>query len=247
MYTHFADVYDMLMADVPYKDIAALYRQLIRQYCPGGKVLCDLACGTGTLTRLLAPGFDSVTGTDISPEMLNVAWNKGNDGIAFVQQDMRELYLPYAANVITCTLDGLCHLDSLADISMTFSAAAENLAQGGLFIFDMNTPLKHRELLSGETFVYDMEDVYCVWQNSECYGEDSRVDMCLDIFARDGDVWERSTEELSEIAFEQGVITSLLERAGFKVCACCDGFTDRAADGDSLRITYAARLSENRV
>ena len=77
--------------------------------------------------------------------------------------------------------------------------------------------------------------------------ENSVLEFGLDIFLRQGDVWERSTEELSEIAFEQEVITSLLKRAGFEVCACCDGFTDRAADGDSLRITYAARLSENRV
>lgn len=35
---------------------------------------------------------------------------------------------------------------------------------GGIFLFDVNTLYKHEQVLGDHSFVYDLGDLYCVWQ-----------------------------------------------------------------------------------
>ena len=116
-YTGFAEVYDELMDDVPYKEWAEFLIAALREYGVGGGVVAeeggeyqrqdvnlaierntvlDLGCGTGTLTELLyRAGFDMI-GIDNSEEMLQIALEKreksGSD-ILYLRQDMREFEL----------------------------------------------------------------------------------------------------------------------------------------------------------
>ncbi len=47
----------------------------------------------------------------------------------------------------------------------------------------MNTPYKHREVLGNQIYLYDTDDVYCVWENQ--YEEpDNQVTIQLHFFAR---------------------------------------------------------------
>lgn len=48
-----------------------------------------------------------------------------------------------------------------------------------MFIFDVNTIYKHREILADNSFVYEYPDVFCVWQNS-LDEETDTVDIMLD-------------------------------------------------------------------
>ena len=68
-------------------------------------------------------------------------------------------------DVTVCVLDSINHLDSKEDILRCFSSVSLFCDPEGLFVFDINTVRKHREVLADNTFVYDMESVYCVWQN----------------------------------------------------------------------------------
>ena len=74
-------------------------------------------------------------------------------------------------------------------------------------------------MLADNTFVYDMESVYCVWQNYlDSDSEDSRVDIALDIFTENEDgSYERSCEDFSEIALPLEEIEELLHKAGFRI------------------------------
>ena len=84
-YGKFANVYDALMEDVPYTDIAELIDKEIKAQGITNDIVLDLACGTGTLTGLLKEkGYDMI-GADVSAEMLFVAKEKHPD-ILFLNQ-----------------------------------------------------------------------------------------------------------------------------------------------------------------
>lgn len=247
-YGSFAAVYDLFSPDEEYDIIADRIDDLIAEKLvfETGKTLradltiADIACGTGKLCRRLADMCYKVIGGDLSDDCLTIASSKGGE-ITYIRQDMRSVDFPAPVDVITCTLDSLNHLESLDDISKCFEAVNNNLRKGGLFIFDMNTPYKHEKILSDNTFVYEDEKAYLVWMNEYIGGEDCRVDMSLDIFIKEGGMYRRSSEDISEIAFDSGVIAKYLENAGFEVMCMTDGYTDKAVDAETERITYCAR------
>lgn len=182
-YGCFADVYDTLTSNIDYKELAGYYDRIITSH--GGKkgILLDLACGTGSMSmQLSALGYD-VIGVDLSTEMLSVAKEKPHKNIEYLCQDMCELDMYGTIDVTVCVLDSINHLDSKEDILRCFKSVSLFCDPKGLFVFDINTVRKHREVLADNTFVYDMEKVYCVWQNYlDSDSEDSRVDIALDIF-----------------------------------------------------------------
>lgn len=243
-YNCFAYYYDRLTQNISYKDRAEYYDSLVKKH--GGKknILLDLACGTGSLSEEFARlGYD-VIGTDSSMEMLNEALDKKFDSglpIQYLCQDMTELDMFGTIDVTVCALDSVNHLGSLEDIRKTFSRVSLFCEPEGLFLFDINTPYKHRNVLANNTFVYDMEDVYCVWQNyySE---EDNRVDMCLDFFelGEDGK-YSRYSDEFSEIAFECSVIENVLQENGFEVVGKYDYDSFDEPCDTSEKIVYAAK------
>ncbi len=73
---------------------------LLREYGIDGGIVCELGCGTGSITRRLRDAGYDMIGIDISEDMLDVAreyefekvW-QGEDGctdILYLNQDMRE-------------------------------------------------------------------------------------------------------------------------------------------------------------
>ena len=218
-YGEFATVYDLLTENVPYDEIAEYYDELIFGISGKRGLLLDIGCGTGNLTmRMAAKGYD-VLAADSSVEMLSVAMSKPHEGIQYICQGMTELDLYGAVDVAISTLDSVNHLETCEDIRLCFKNVAENLEQGGLFLFDVNTVYKHRNILAGNTFVYDVDGVYCVWQN-EYSPEDERITIELDLFYENDDgSYDRGYESFSEIAVEQQVLDKYLDDAGFEVLA----------------------------
>lgn len=243
-YSCFAKYYDRLTENIDYREKAAFVNGLIRKH--GGKkggILLDLACGTGSLSFELARlGYD-VIGADSSCDMLTAAMDKKMENglpVQFICQDMTRLDMYGGADITVCALDSLNHLDSTEDIRRTFERVHLFTEPHGLFIFDMNTPYKHKNILGNNTFVYDTEEVYCVWQNE--YDPDdpeNRVNICLDFFERDVEIYYRSGEEFSEIAPEISVIEKLLTSSGFTLLEKCgeDGGT---ANDTAQRVIFTA-------
>lgn len=245
-YSEFAAVYDRLMGNADYKARGQALDVLIQKH--GGKrgILLDLACGTGNMSEVMAAmGYD-VIGTDISEEMLNIALDKKAESglpIQYLRQDMRRLDMFGTVDVTICVLDSLNHLCSLEDIEETFKRVSLFSEPSGLFLFDMNTPYKHREILGNNTFVYDLEEVYCVWQNFlRENSPDNRVDISLDFFVpeKSGN-YSRFGDELSEIAFDSGEITRAAENAGLKILEILDGDSFELSNSDSERLLYIAK------
>lgn len=244
-YTAFAKHYDVLMSDVNYQEIAQKINNIVNEYFPDANYLVDLACGTGTLSEELTKLGFNVLGVDISQEMLSIAQDKKvNSGLSmqYVFGDMTSwLLTENRADVIVCMLDSLNHLDNFDEIKKTFYNAYNSLTNGGLFIFDMNTPYKHKHVLSDNAFVFDEDNVYCVWQN-EYNSEDNRVDIFLDFFEKTTDNnYNRYQEDFSEIACESFAVKEFAKGTGFEYLESFDDFSDNKANEKSERILYVLK------
>lgn len=247
-YDAFAEVYDKLTDNIEYKKRADYVSALFDRYGVRGKEpILDLACGTGSLTIELAKlGYDMI-GVDSAYEMLSQAQNKKyeeNVDVLFLCQDMTELDLYGTISGAVCMLDSLNHLDSAEDVKRTIEKVGLFMEHGGIFIFDVNTIYKHREILGNNTFVYDCDDVYCVWQNS-LNGDDS-VDISLDIFEREDGVYYRSGEEFSERAYPIGQYKKWLGDAGFELLHIYDEMSDRELNDRTQRAVFVARYKNRR-
>lgn len=243
-YGSFSFFYDLLTGNISYKKRAEYFDMLIKKHGGRKNILLDLACGTGSLSEEMSRlGYD-VIGVDSSEEMLNEAIEKKIESglnIQYLCQDMTRLDMFGTIDVTLCALDSLNHLPDLAAVEKTVGRVSLFCEPQGLFIFDINTPHKHRNILGNNTFVYDMEEVYCVWQNT--YSEkDNRVDMCLDFFERREDgLYSKYEDEFSEIAFDESVIDSILIKNGFEIAAKYDYDTVSPPKPDSEKLVYAAK------
>ena len=247
MYTAFSAVYDRLTANVDYRRRADYFCKAISRHAGWeqgeNRLLLDLACGTGTLSYLWQERGYDVIGVDGSEGMLAQAMEKGlgrERRPLFLCQKMEELDLYGTVDVAVCALDSLNHLPSREALRGAFSRLALFLETDGFFLFDVNTPYKHERVLSSQTFVYDLEDVYCVWQNGKC--DRGRIDISLDIFelGREGS-WERYEEHFCEQAYTYEELQEVGEEAGFELVACYHEDSFEPPREDSQRLVYVMK------
>lgn len=242
-YKSFAEHYDALTQNVDYAALCKHYTALISQYGNGGNIVLDLACGTGSLSVLLAKSGYDVVGVDASEEMLSLAMNKiesfGNP--IFLNQTMQQLDLFGTIDAAVCCLDSINHLKTEADVKKAIKRVSLFLNDGGLFIFDVNTLYKHRDILGNNTFVYDIDDVYCVWQNS--FNEiNGQIDISLDFFREDiSGKYTRTCENFSEYYYSDEFLMQTLEDNSLKCIVKLDDFTENIAKNDSQRVLYICR------
>ena len=158
-YTGFAGVYDRFMEDVPYEQWRDIIVKELKNALIQDGLLLDLGCGTGTLTRMLADeGYDMI-GVDGSEEMLMEAREKtdGTD-ILYLCQDMRAFELYGTVRAVVSTCDTMNYLLTRSDFIQTVRLVNNYLDPGGLFIFDLNTLYKFREVMGNITIAVSGED-----------------------------------------------------------------------------------------
>ena len=216
VYEALAVSYDRLTNDVDYEATVAFYHEILEREKLYPRTCVDLACGTGSVTAILARKGLDVTGVDMSEEMLTVAMEKVMDmeyPPRFICQKLQELRLPRGVDLAVCALDSLDYITDPADCAEAIRRVYKVLNPGGIFIFDVNTPEKLRAM-DGQVFLDEDDDVYCVWR-----GEfDEETNICsygMDLFQRRGEVWERSFEEHREYAYTAEQLTGYLKEAGF--------------------------------
>lgn len=243
LYEAFSQVYDALTQNVEYSKRAEFVSTLFNRYSVAHNAdILDLACGTGSLTIELAKLGYSMIGVDISEDMLSEANNKmyaDNISMLLLCQNMTQLDLYGTIDGAVCMLDSLNHLDCAKDVRKTIEKVGLFMNHGGIFIFDVNTIYKHREVLANNTFVYDCDDVYCVWQNT--LNEDNSVEINLDIFEYDDGVYYRSEESFTERVYELEKIKEWLRLADFELIDIYDEMTDKKLCDTTERAVFVAR------
>ena len=241
-YHALAASYDRLTNDVDYEATVEFYMEILRRERVKPRTVVDLACGTGSVTAILAKMGYPVLGVDMSEEMLTEAMGKVMDmenPPRFVCQKLQELKLPRAVDMAVCALDSLDYITNPDDCKEAIRRIYKALNPGGIFIFDVNTPEKLRAM-DGQVFLDEDDDVYCVWR-----GEfDEETNICtywMDLFQRQGKVWNRSYEEHREYAYSEEQLRGYLKAAGFThIEVYADRKFEAPAEGEQ-RIYFKAR------
>ena len=246
-YEMLAGCYDRLTNDVDYEAIAAFYRTLLGREGVRPRTAVDLACGTGSVTAILAREGLRVIGVDMSEEMLTQAAAKtaGLDPAPiFVRQKLQNLTLPRGVDLAVCALDSLDYITEPKECARAIRRVYRALNPGGMFIFDVNTPEKLRAM-DGQVFLDEDQDVYCVWR-----GEfDESTNICsygMDLFIREGKHWHRSFEEHREYAYSREQLTVFLKDAGFtRIRVYGDRTLEQPGTGEQ-RMYFSARKGVRR-
>ncbi len=194
-----ADIYDRINGEA-YKPYADMLEDAFKQADIEVKEVLDLGCGTGGITALLADrGYDMI-GLDISPEMLNIARERNfGKNTLLLCQDMCEFELYGTVQAIYSSFDCLNYIVENKGLQQVFVLARNYLEAGGLFIFDVNTLFRYKNVFDGNSFVYDFEDgVFAVWRNA--FDEKSGIcEFEIDTFSETEDgLYERGFESQTQ-------------------------------------------------
>ena len=214
-YTDFAYIYDSLMhKDIDYEKWADYIENLFIMYDVNPDLVCDLACGTGNITIPLAKrGYDMTGDLDLFGTM--GAFLCMIDGINYV--------LPPKSLLTLFTKIKTCFIDP-----------------DGLFIFDISTEYKLKNVIGSNTFVHSDKNIFYTWQNR--FIEKRKLsDMFLTFFVKQGKKYSRFEERHLQRAYSVNELTLLLKKAGFKTVDTYDELSFDKPKKDSERIVFVCR------
>ena len=239
-YQNFAWVYDMLNEEADYDALCAYVLQVLRSHHIHEGVVADLGCGTGELTLRLAQAGCDMIGVDAAEDMLCMLQEKaaeaGHTDILLVHQKLQSLNLYSAVKAAVSSFDTLNHIGPEKQFMKAVQRAALFLEPNGVFIFDMNTPYKHQEVLADNTFVLQADDVKCTWSNQyDAAGKRT----CIKVQIED-EQHEKFTERFYEYEYSQECITQACEAAGLRIESVLDGERFDAVRADTQRYLFVA-------
>ena len=246
-YSIFAEVYDSLTEDVEYERRADYITGLLRRYGSEPEIILDLGCGTGTMTSLMAKKGYSMIGVDMSPEMLAVASEKAEkDGldILYLNQPMEDFELYGTVGTVISLLDSVNYITEEKELEQTFRLVHNYLDPGGLFIFDINTAYKLKNILPGNTFCGESDKAFYSWEN--VYDPDYSIcEFTLNFFIKNGETYSRHSETHYQRAYTDAFIKRLLLRCGFEVLDSFDDLTFDPPMRSSEKVFYIARKAKD--
>jgi SAM-dependent methyltransferase len=210
------------------------------------RTVLDVACGEGAFAVQMAREGYAVTGVDRSPRMLEIARERARLAeveVRFLEQDLRALALDERYDLVTCWFDSLNYLLTADDLARAFCGVGAALAEGGLFLFDMNT----------------LYGLAVEWQRNACYVQQDTPDILeihrptydhetaiatlqIDGFLRDGGHWLRYTEVHRERGYRLAEIRRCLAEAGLEEVGCWGSLREYTPPTpQSGRVWFAAR------
>ena len=242
-YSEFAGVSDMFMDNIPYREWGEYLIDLLKEYEINDGLLLDLGCGTGTMTEILSEAGYDMIGVDNADEMLNIAISKreqsGHD-ILYLNQDMREFELYGTVRGIVSICDSINYITEEDDLLQVFKLVNNYLDIGGLFIFDLNTEYKYRQI-GDATIAENREEGSFIWENNY-YEEDmiNEYDLTLFIRGEDGR-YDRYMENHLQRAYPLDRVKELIKEAGLEFVTAYDAFTREPVKAESERVYVIAR------
>ena len=241
-YNEFAYFYDELNGEADYDALYTYIKGQLDAHGVADGILADLGCGTGDLTLMLTQAWYDMIGVDQSEEMLAVLREKADelgvsDRLLLLRQDILDLDLFGTIRGAVSTFDTYNHIGPAPRFERAIARAAFFMEEGGVFLFDLNTHYKHRQVLADNEFVLEGPDAVCRWKNT-CAPQGDRVDISIEI--RYLDTGEVFREQFSEYTYEAAYVERVLEANGFRLAALCDGETFGPLRPDSQRYIFTA-------
>jgi SAM-dependent methyltransferase len=240
-FTHVAPWYDALMEGVPYEQWVRYIEELLEEYGHEPDTVLDLACGTGSVSRLLARKGYHVVGVDGSPGMIDEARRITRDPtVEYVCQRMEQLSLDRGFDLAVSLFDSLNYLTDPADLARCFFQVARHLESGGLFIFDMNGVYAFEaDLFTQESYGKDRPIEYSWRSRYDPLTRICTVDMEFTVHR--GDLKEEFREVHVQRAYDVEEVNSMLRSAGLEPLADYHAYTLNPTRRRSDRIFWVCR------
>ena len=170
--------------------------------------------------------------------------------ILYLCQDMRAFELYGTVRAVVSTCDTMNYLLTRSDFIQTVRLVNNYLDPGGLFIFDLNTLYKFREVMGNTTIAESGEDASFIWDNffAEETGR-NEYDLTLFIRREDG-LFERQIEVHEEQGYTTEEVMGFLAAGGMEFVRVFDADTGGEPTDTSEKIFFVARergkVRENR-
>ncbi|WP_300379303.1 class I SAM-dependent methyltransferase [Clostridium sp.] len=238
-YGEFAKIYDELInEDIDYEYMCSRIIEICKEEKISFNSYLDVACGTGNVTVKIANKFKEVFAVDLSEDMLTEAYDKlekENISCNLICQDMSDLYLNKEFDLITSVLDSTNYIVEEEQLKSYFEGIKNHLKDDGIFIFDINSYYKLSNILGNNTYTYNEEEVFYVWEN---LFEEDLLSMYLTFFVKKGKLYERFEEEHLEKAYKEDYIENIVKNIGFEIIGKFDGYSKENVNTLSERIMY---------
>lgn len=244
-YSSFAQVYDLFMDNVPYEEWSTYLIGILKEYGVEDGLVLDLGCGTGKMTRILEKAGYDMVGIDYSEDMLGIAreqqFEDADSSILYLLQDMRELELDGTVRAVVSICDSMNYILEDEELEQVFRSVNRYLDPKGMFLFDLNTLYKYRDMLGETTISENREEGSFIWDNY--FDEEEMVnEYDLTLFIREkGDLYRKYEETHFQRAYTLERVKELLEKAGMEFVAAYDAFTKEPVKETSERIYIIAR------
>lgn len=242
-YEDFSLLYDELMEEVPYEKWIDFVEARLNESVLTVKLIVELGAGTGNMTIPLAKKGYEMIGIDLSESMLMVANEKAMEEdvhILFLQQNMCEFDLYGSVDAVLSTCDSMNYLKSIEEVQKVVKKAHYFLNPGGMFIFDMNTEYKFREIYKNQNFSEVGENFAYIWENT--YDEKEKInfyDIAFFVEEESGR-YTRFEEHHEEYVYGIKDMKEILQKQGFEVTIYND-YEQKEVDSKAERVTFVCK------
>ncbi len=234
-YDSFARFYDGVNGEP--EDRITQVLSYIQQFRPDARAVLELGCGTGAILAGLGSGF-TLTGIDLSPAMLDVARRRCPTA-RLIEGDITSFDLGETFDVVICVYDTLNHVTDFTLWCAVFANVAAHLAPGGLFIFDLNTIGRLRDLGDMAPWVYDF-DAHTLVMDVD-FTEEPLARWHIRVFERQqGNVFTQHAETIVELGVALDEVRDALA-SDFTLVAESDTVGSTPTDSSARAIFVAQR------
>ncbi len=239
-YNNFAQYYDLLNEAADYDALFCAVYKTLKDYNINNGIIADLGCGTAELSIMLAKKGYDVIAVDLSQDMLSIARDKMYENeisdILFLQQDLTKLDLYGTIRAAICTFDTLNHIGPYKNFEKAIKKISLFLEKDCPFIFDMNTPYKHENILKDNTFIIEIDGISCKWENN--YNKEKMLTEIKLVGTEDNEILFE--EKFCEYIYTKQEIINACESAGLSVKQILDGDIFEELKNDSERYFITA-------
>lgn len=193
--------------------------------------ILDVGCGTGILANKLKNMNFAVSGIDISEDMIKVA-KETTEGIEFAVSDMRNFNLNKTFDMITCAFDAINYVTHDEDMQNTINNIYHHLNEGGVFVFDINTPYLYEDKHFG-TIKREYEGIH--FQQILEYNRTTEIGRTVFDFGNN------NLEKHVQRAYSVEKMDKYLLNAGFEIAGRYKNFRMDPIEDRTYKVFYVAR------
>lgn len=197
----------------------------------------DIGCGNGYFTRYFTNLGMEMTAVDSSLSMLEVAKEKAKDCVVekrttYIHADIIK-YVAEKEHSFVLAINDCINYIPPKKLTVAFENIANSLQKGGIFLFDISTAYKFKNILDDEVFCDEKEEVAYIWKNV-LKKEYLQIYLTFFIKEKNG-LYRRETECHKQYIHTKVDLQYKLQQAGFKVIECTGHLGDKK---DKLRANF---------